>query len=744
VHTLLLLPLLVAPCCRAALVYDSAFLDPGALDDWSLDGADYALEDGWLTVRSTQSNPYAARKRKHDGDGTFRATVRNARECHWVAILARGVYRLEVNNEFVQLRLLRKVGDEWRLVDQASSYELYPLSTQEYELRLAVQGTRILGFIDRKLLLEYTDPDPVPPGGDYALLSGWGTNCAWRSVSLSGTPDLTQWPREELPPKASPGLVEVTWVRGRSADNVYFDGEMAGPTYRLRNPGNEGRRLALSLRLIDLWQQTVAEQSQTITLMAGEERELSVDFAPPARGCFKVALYAGESAESVAWVEDLGSFTVAPRVLYERPRDPASCFGGHMDGINLEWHLQAGRKIGIQWARCHDMLQQTWWTRIQPDAPDQWLWLDDTQATVDRLGFRTSGEFMWTPKWATSAAPGAPGNPATYPPRDWNDLARYARETVTHFRGSIHHWEVWNEPHFSGFFSGTPEEYARLLEVCYTEAKRADPGCFVLGGGGPTVRQYDWIERVLQAGGAAHMDGFTMHYLEPDIADERVAKLRALLDRYGMTGPLWNSEECVFSTSFLDQCRVGCEEPEARYHFRNACFELVRRYMLNLSNGVQRVFYYDQADPWRFRTYPKPRPQFENGPIGGTMWDEGQAFRPLAAAHAALALAIEGKPFRQRIERGDLRAFVFGDETSATAVHYAAFDSFARREEVRLPLPDGLQAEHFTVIDVMGNESRPRVEDGRLLLLLAREPVYLVLTGPDAVGSLAQCYRWTP
>jgi len=45
------------------------------------------------------------------------------------------------------------------------------------------------------------------------------------------------------------------------------------------------------------------------------------------------------------------------------------------------------------------------------------------------------------------------------------------------------------------------------------------------------------------------------------------------------------------------------------------------------------------------------------------------------------------------------------------------------------------------VIDGMGNESRPRVGDGRLLLLLAREPVYLVLTGPDAVGSLAQCYR---
>jgi hypothetical protein len=208
-----------------------------------------------------------------------------------------------------------------------------------------------------------------------------------------------------------------------------------------------------------------------------------------------------------------------------------------------------------------------------------------------------------------------------------------------------------------------------------------------------------------------------------------------------MNGPIWNSEENVPSTSFFDQCRAGCEEPEARYHFRNACFELVRRYMGNLSNGVSRVFHYDQADPWRFKTFPKPRPQFGNGPIGGTMWDEGQAFRPIAAAHAALALAIEGKSFRQRIERGDLRAHIFEGDDSATAVQYATFPSFARREEVRLPVPEGARASDFIVIDVMGSESPAKVEDGKLVLLLAREPVYLVCTGATAAAKLAACYR---
>jgi hypothetical protein len=122
------------------------------------------------------------------------------------------------------------------------------------------------------------------------------------------------------------------------------------------------------------------------------------------------------------------------------------------------------------------------------------------------------------------------------------------------------------------------------------------------------------------------------------------------------------------------------------------------------------------------------------------MWDEGQAFRPLAAAHAALALAIEGKTFRQRIERGDLQAFIFEGNGSATAVQYATFPSFTRREEVRLPLPAGAKPSDFTTIDVMGNESPANVEDGKLVLLLAREPVYLVCRASDPVRMLRACY----
>jgi len=724
---------------QAAVLHQSdfaAFPDgPADLADWTLSGAEYAIEDGWLTVRSEQSNPYAALKLRHDGDGTFRATVRNARECHWSAILARGVYRLEINNQFVRLALHRLIDDEWQLVDEADEYSIYAHNTQTFELRLTIAGNRVQGFIDDKKLVEYEDTAPVPADGDYALMSGWGTDLAWRDISLSDEPDLSEWPYEELPTPALGGLAEVTWVRWLNPDSLYVDGEPAGLKLKLRNPVEAPTDLVLRYDLIDVWQRTVHEKLESVSLAAGEERELQVMFTPPARGCFKIALYVGRSEDDLGWLEDLGSFTVLPAALREAPPNPDSYFGGHMDGINLEWHLQAGRKIGLQWARCHDALQTAWWERIQPDGPDQWLWpYDEAQTRLDALGFSTLGEFCKTPTWASSAKQDGPGRPRQYPPKDWEAFARYVFTTVDHYKGSIKHWEVWNEPHYAGFWRGTPEQYAELLQIAYREAKRADPECLVIGGGGVWARRLDWIERMLDAGGARSMDALSIHYAEPDIARDLMPRLRELLDSHGVTGPIWNSEANVPSTSFLDQLRREKMEPEARYHFRNACFELVRMYMENIANGVERVFYYAQVDPWRQQTFPKPR-VFDDSPAEGGMWDEGRMLKPIAAAHAALALAVEGKTFRTRISRGGLEVFILEGRDSATAVQYAAFDSCSRREQVRLPLPEGADAEDFAVIDVMGNESRPTVEDGSIVLLLAREPVYLVCAG-EAGGRL--------
>ncbi len=735
---LMALSLLLAATVAADMLYEGDFSrlpdGPAELDGWNLGGGDYRIDDGWLTVSSAKSNPSATLGTKHDGDGTFRATVRNARKCHWSALLAKGVYRLEVNNQFVRLALHRLEGTEWKLVGSVPGYALYAHNTQEFELRLSFVGNKVSGFLDDKKLIEFEDPADPPTGGAYGIMSGWGTDLAWRDITLSDEPDVSEWPVEATPPDAPEGLVSVTWVRGTRSDNIYSDGETAGLRVKLTTDRETVTQVRLAFRLIDVRQQEVAEKAVPATLVPGAEQELTVEFQAPARGCFKVALWAGTGEQDMGWVEDLGSFTVLAPSVYDRPRNPDSYFGGHMDGINLDWHLQSGRKMGVQWARCHDALQQGWWTRIQPDSPDKWQWpYDDAQIRLDELGFETLGEFLWVPKWATSK-PDSP-KPRAEPPGDWDAFARYVFTTVEHYRDSISHWEVWNEPHFAGFWRGTPEEYAQLLKAAYREAKRADPDCFVLGGGGVWARRLDWIENMLNAGGGEAMDGFSIHYLEPDIASDLMPRLRQLLNEHGVTGPIWNTEANVPSTSFFNQVRQGRKEPEARYHFRNACYELVRMYMENIANGVERVFYYAQVDPWRYKPFPKPR-VFDEAPASGCMWDEGQMLKPFAAAHAALTMAIEGKTFQMRLTRDSLQAFIFADEDSAAAVMYAMFDSFTASAVARMTLPDGLSDDAITIIDFMGNEAPAKVEDGTLTLGASRERVYIVIRGQNAAAAL--------
>ncbi|MCX7599023.1 MAG: hypothetical protein N2512_09185 [Armatimonadetes bacterium] len=739
--------------CLAGVIYASDFSGlpdgPAHLPDWILDGGTYVISDGWLCVTSERSNPVATLPATCDADFTFRARVRNARGCHWSALLARGVYRLEVNNQFVRLGLYRLRDGRWDLVAQAPAYELFLHNTQEYELRLVGAGNRIFGFLDDKKLVEFTDPDPVPPGGSFALLSGWGTNLAWRDVRLEDQPDLREWPYETLPEPTGRQVVEVVRVRGVSQtypfDNIYFDGQTAAFRLWLRPARDDVERALLRFRLINVRQEQVAEKTAEVRLAPDQETQVEISFAAPARGCFKVALDAGTAPENLGWVEDVGSFTVVSRELFDRPRLRTSYFGGHMDGINLAWHLAVGRKLGIQWARCHDMMQWTWWDRVQPNSRDEWVWYDDAQRIVDEAGMETSGEFLWVPPWAQKVGPDAPGDRRAYPPASLDDFSRYVYETVSHYQASIKHWEVWNEPHFHGFWAGTPEEYAELLKAAYRAAKQADPDCVVLGGGGVNPRAMAWIEQFFQAVGDDRcMDGFTYHYLEPDYGPHVMPRLKELLRRHGVTGPLWNSEENVPSTSFFDQCRATHAEPEARYHFRNACFELVRCYMENIAAGAERIFYYELADPWRFRQYDKPR-VFAESPINGSMWDEGQMLKPLAAAHAALALAIDGREYRGRLSHGPLQVFLFegtypGAEFSAIAVQYAELPSFAEKRELRLSIPERASPADFTAMDFMGNEYHPPVDGRQILLQASREPVYLFCHRHDGAAVLSTMY----
>jgi hypothetical protein len=70
--------------------------------------------------------------------------------------------------------------------------------------------------------------------------------------------------------------------------------------------------------------------------------------------------------------------------------------------------------------------------------------------------------------------------PWNHPENHW---AQFVHATVTRYAGRVDTWEIWNEPDLTYFWQGTPEQYARLLEVSYRAVKDANPGATVLFGG---------------------------------------------------------------------------------------------------------------------------------------------------------------------------------------------------------------------------------------------------------------------
>jgi hypothetical protein len=436
---------------------------------------------------------------------------------------------------------------------------------------------------------------------------------------------------------------------------------------------------------------------------------------------FKVALALVHPDGREAPQGDLTSFSVVPLSLAERPASVGSGFGGHPHWEVPEFHYALARKIGMRWARDHDAIQYTWWRNVEPER-GAWRWYDEDLARLSRNRLHLLGEFLYCPTWA-----GTDGS-AVKPPRNLDDFATYVRTTVGHYRASIRGWEVWNEPHFSGFWQGTPEQYVELLRTASTAAKSADPDCLVIGGGGVDLGASAWLERAMKAGLLQHCDRFSIHYGAAGKATEkercpfveRLARLRELMRQHGGEKPIWNTEVAVMTTSFLDPYRVGFAEADAVYHCREAAYALVRLYVLNLACGIEKVFYYDLVWPRRDGFIEG----FLREPVHTRMLELHGGLKPCGVAYATAADILDGARFVTTVGlASDVHVYLFQREAQCLAVYWGNFGRTWAEKRIRLAA-GGV----WELSDVMNvRQALPAL--GPYLLPLTRAPVFALATG---------------
>jgi hypothetical protein len=185
----------------------------------------------------------------------------------------------------------------------------------------------------------------------------------------------------------------------------------------------------------------------------------------------------------------------------------------------------------------------------EADHPD-WDHLDAMIARARRYGVQVLGLIRGTPIWLSSC-PGRPASQATIcAPRDPSAWGHLAGEVAAHARGEIDHWEIVNEPDASWAFTGSAEDYARMLSAAYESIKAAAPEDQVVFGGVERPSDHAWIERVLATPGADAIHKFDIAAVHlrlrlrntvPELAQWLIG-WRDLLARHGFHGLTWVTE----------------------------------------------------------------------------------------------------------------------------------------------------------------------------------------------------------
>ncbi|MGN6370852.1 MAG: GH39 family glycosyl hydrolase [Phycisphaerae bacterium] len=117
----------------------------------------------------------------------------------------------------------------------------------------------------------------------------------------------------------------------------------------------------------------------------------------------------------------------------------------------------------------------------QPGTVDFSFWDAFVTMATDEFHIRLIPYVCYTPRWA--APPGAGDGFWHSPPRDPEMFGQFMRILVRHYKSRIHSWELWNEPDNPAYWTGTVEDYARLVKAGSRAVREEDPVAKVVLGG---------------------------------------------------------------------------------------------------------------------------------------------------------------------------------------------------------------------------------------------------------------------
>lgn len=265
---------------------------------------------------------------------------------------------------------------------------------------------------------------------------------------------------------------------------------------------------------------------------------------------------------------------------------PASYFGMHI-------HHLADGAVPTPWPDLPVPQWRLWdanvtWADLQP-TKGQWQFqkLDSYVSLAGQHGtgllLTLGGSPMWAsarPQLKSSYSPGFTAEPA-----DIEDWREYVRTVASRYKGRIQAYEVWNEPNWTDFWSGSTDQMLTLTREASQIIHNVDPKALVVSPSAAATPGISWLAEFLRKGGGQYVDVVAFHfYVDPQLPPEEMApiiqRVRQLLADNGVADkPVWNTE-----TGWLPPAKFESDELAAAF--------LARAYLVNWAAGVQRFYWY--------------------------------------------------------------------------------------------------------------------------------------------------------
>lgn len=227
------------------------------------------------------------------------------------------------------------------------------------------------------------------------------------------------------------------------------------------------------------------------------------------------------------------------------------------------------------------------WPNLEP-RPGQWHFelLDSYVTAAEEHGVNILLPLGLSPTWASAR----PNERSTYQagnaagPGRIEDWRNYVRTVARRYKGRIHDYEIWNEPNYKGFWTGSTEEMIALTRDAEKVIHEIDPSAIIVSPSATTVAGEQWLSEFLAGGGGKYVDVIGYHlYVMPQPPEETLPllnKVRQIMQENGVQEkPLWNTE-------------MGWAFPKPFPSGELAAAYLVRTYLLCWSRGVQRLYWY--------------------------------------------------------------------------------------------------------------------------------------------------------